>query len=403
VGVGETRRPRSAALAESETPEALDEAAAAASAGEVRNLAVAGEIYCKMLLACEIALDVRRAEQWAAVAESHSRRSRVVWAAAICLMHYGGILTAAGRWHEAEHALTRSMRRYDESYRALRAGAAARLADLRVGQGRLTDAAELLQTSGHDAYAIRPIARLHLADGQADQAARSLERVVDGEWDGVTHARLLAPLVEAQIAAGRTEEARLACARLGDLAATMPTPQVRGFAGFAMGLLGSSDDPDTSRHLDTAIAEFALAGLVVEQARARLEVACVLCAVKPTLAIAEARAAAAAFERMGATPSATAASSLLRTLDWEADRGVGDIGLLTTREREVLSLVAAGLSNPEIGQRLGISRKTASHHVSGILMKLGLRNRVEAAAYTSSLVDPGQVADPAGKGGGAGP
>src|SRR5262245_51800250 len=377
----------------------LDEAAAAASAGEVRNLAVAGEIYCKVLLACEIALDVRPAEPWAAVAESLSRRSRVVWAAAICLMHYGGILTAAGRWHEADQALTRSMRLYDESYRALRAGAAARLADLRVGQGRLAEADELLMGSDHDAYAVRPIARLHLARGQAEQAAHALGQVIDGGWDGVTHARLLALLVEARIAAGQIDEAGLACARLAELAASMPTPQVRGFAGFAMGLLGGEDGPDTSGHLDTAIAEFAAAGLVVEQARARLQVAQVLCAAKPKRARAEARAAAAAFERMGAVPSANAATSLLRRLDGDMEDGATDLGILTSREREVLSLVAAGLSNPEIGQRLGISRKTASHHVSGILLKLGLRNRVEVAAYTSRLMDLGQVPDPATKSG----
>jgi ATP/maltotriose-dependent transcriptional regulator MalT len=314
-------------------------------------------------------------------------------------MHYGGILTAAGRWHEAERTLTRSMRLYDESYRALRAGATARLADLRVGQGRLAEADVLLQGSDHDAYAVRPIARLHLARGQAEQAARSLDRVIDGECDGVTHARLLALLVEAQIAAGRIEEARLACSRLDDLAVSMPTPPVRGFAGFAMGLLGGNDDRDTSAHFDTAISEFAAAGLVVEQARARLQIAQLLCAVKPGLARAEATAAAAAFERMGAIPSANAAASLLRTLDGEAENGVSDLGALTSREREVLSLVAAGLSNPEIGQRLGISRKTASHHVSGILMKLGLRNRVEAAAYTSRMADPGQAADAAERSG----
>jgi DNA-binding CsgD family transcriptional regulator len=58
---------------------------------------------------------------------------------------------------------------------------------------------------------------------------------------------------------------------------------------------------------------------------------------------------------------------------------------LTARERDVLRLVAAGWSNPEIGDALGISRKTASVHVSNLLGKLGVANRVEAAVVATQL------------------
>ena len=58
---------------------------------------------------------------------------------------------------------------------------------------------------------------------------------------------------------------------------------------------------------------------------------------------------------------------------------------LTDREREVLALLAAGRSNPEIARALFISAKTASVHVSNIMAKLGVSRRVEAAAIAHRL------------------
>ena len=52
---------------------------------------------------------------------------------------------------------------------------------------------------------------------------------------------------------------------------------------------------------------------------------------------------------------------------------------LTDREREVLGLVAEGMSNYQVGQRLGLAEKTVKHYMTGVLNKLGVRSRVEAA------------------------
>jgi DNA-binding CsgD family transcriptional regulator len=102
------------------------------------------------------------------------------------------------------------------------------------------------------------------------------------------------------------------------------------------------------------------------------------------------REAHAAALTMGAAPLRGAIEELaLRArVDLRRDAGTSRQAApagLTAREREILALVATGLTNRQIGERLFITEKTASHHVSNVLAKLGVRGRAEAAAEAVRL------------------
>jgi DNA-binding NarL/FixJ family response regulator len=122
--------------------------------------------------------------------------------------------------------------------------------------------------------------------------------------------------------------------------------------------------------------------------RARLELARLLVNEDRAGAITWTRAALAAFERMGASQDAADATRLLQQLGAGPRLGQRPYGQLTEREAEVLGLLAQGLTNREIGEKLVISAKTVEHHVSQVLGKLGARSRAEAAALAVKAGQP---------------
>ena len=159
-------------------------------------------------------------------------------------------------------------------------------------------------------------------------------------------------------------------------------PHLLATAALAQGRVClASGDGDALACLHAALTGFAHAQLPFEAARTRLELAAALVADRPEVAMAEARAALVAFEALDAARHADAAAALLRTLGARTASPRSSGNVLSKREAEVLELLGHGLSNPEISERLYISRKTVEHHVGNVLAKLGLRSRAEAAAY----------------------
>jgi DNA-binding CsgD family transcriptional regulator len=370
----------------------LDEAMAGTLGGERNRLDTVAITCCDVLIACDLAGDLGRATQWCQVADQFIDRYGCPFLYARCRTLYGGVLLAKGRWSDAERELLAAVRMAGGASPGSHAEALARLADLRLRQGRLEEADALLPGQGGGRSAARTAARVRLARGEPAVAVGLLERCLEDGGEphshGETHlkaAGAMETLVVAHLALGDLAAASGVAARLAELAAGDDGGQVAALAATAAAhVAGAGGRPEEARRLlERALELFDRLDLPHETALVRLELARALTSANPELAVAEARGALATFERLGANGDADAADALLRSLGAPGRTGPKRVGLLTRREQEVLTLVGLGLSNPEIAQRLFISRKTAAHHVSNVLAKLGVRNRAGAIAYAT--------------------
>lgn len=364
----------------------LDEAMAAATGGDVRSLDVVGDITCVAIAAFEFSSDWQRIEQWGQVMESWIQNHDDVAVLGFCYACCSELFLASGQWEEAEGMLTQGLGALQAAgHRSRCVHPAAKLAELRLTQGRLEEAEQLLAGFEELPEAAHGIAHLHLVRGEGALAAatihRRLNRIGD---DNVLAAPFLAMLVEVQLSQGDIEGAAGSADRLGRIADASGIDRVTAMAELARGRVATErGTPDAVVALESALARFAQAGMSVEAARARFELARALEEDQPEVAVAEARTALAEFERVGAPRDADAAAELLRRHGVRGRTGPKDAGLLTRREQEVLHLVAEGLSNAEIAARLHLSTKTVGHHVSSVLAKLGVKSRGEAGAWAS--------------------
>lgn len=369
----------------------IDQSVAAVSGGLVADAWVAGEIYCVLFHTCELVSDVQRAQAWLGAVDHYVARTRELPISGICRMHYGGLLTAAGRWPEAEHELTQALAIYDSGYVGTRFEAALRLADLRARQGRLEEAAWLVEGYEEHPAAATPLARLHLARGEHAQAAAVLERDLVRSGDSLFAVETLALLVQVELARGAVKSARTVVTRLQTVAQRANLDGITGHATHGAGRLcvAEGDHKGAEAAFRAAITAFAAADRHLNLAAVRLELGAVLAAERPDAAKVELQRALATFQQVDAALECDRAARLLSRLETvpPPDRAA----VLTPRESEVLTMVSSGLTNRDIAAGLVISVRTAEHHVSQILSKLGAANRTEAAAiaaderYTRSI------------------
>jgi DNA-binding NarL/FixJ family response regulator/lipopolysaccharide biosynthesis regulator YciM len=369
----------------------LEEAMATAAAGRWRNVHTVAEAYCNLIEACAGVGEWDRAHEWCELVDGFAQQYGTAPLLASCRTIHADVLLAAGRWPEAEHALAGALETHSRFIPELGAPTVGTLAELRIRQGRLAEAERLLAGSAEHPAALRALALLRLAEDRPRAAVALLERGLRGtEGNAVRATQLLAPLVDGRLACGDVQGAGVAADDLDGLARSSGIRLIEARARLAAARveLAAGRAAEAAESARQGLAAFGVLAMPFDAGEARLELARAIAGDAPDVACDEARAALAAFRELGASRAMSAAAALLQELSSGAGGRPRVGGDLTAREQEVLELIALGMSNARIARALVISEKTVGHHVSRILMKLGVSNRTEAAMLAPRELGP---------------
>jgi DNA-binding NarL/FixJ family response regulator len=365
----------------------LDEAMVAVTMGEV-SAVVAGIVYCSTIESCRRLFDLRRVQEWTeALGRWVETQPQLVAYRGACLLRRAELMTLRGNWAAA----------IDEVRRA-RDHAAGPAADDTVGaawyqeaeilrlQGQFPAAEEAYRQSARRGRRPEPgLALLRLEQHRPAAAATAIDRALAEADDPASRPMLLDAKLDIALALGDLASAEVAADQLGRVAGDTDSPLLQAIAARAKGavLLAAGGGRDALAPLKRAWAAYMGLGAAYEAAWARVLIARACRAIDDEeSARLELGAARAAFEGLGARPALRHVDALLardRTSDG-----------LTTREIEVLRLVALGGSNRRVAAQLTISEKTVARHLSNIFTKLGVESRVAATAYAyeHDLVHP---------------
>lgn len=370
----------------------LDEALAGALAGE-GDLDTVVYASCLLMQTCASCADISRLVEWNVALQPFIDRYGCPYLNATCRAHHGAALFGSGRWAEAEAELRAAAALATRALPRVQAEAAAFLADLRLGQGRVDDARAALE--GHEAQAATlPVrAELHLASGEWQLAVSLVRRHLDElPATGPSGVRMREVLASALIELGRLDEASEAVSEVTQLEEgevhTLVSAKALRLHGRVQ--LASGDAAGAISRLTRASDVFGRLGLPYEEARTQAVLAQALDEGREAeAAVEEAQRGLRTLDRLGAGAAADALAAWLRQRG-QAPRRSTPRGrdLLSAREAEVVAEVASGRTNPEIAERLYISRRTVEHHVSSALSKLGLRNRADLAAWSARQGEP---------------
>jgi LuxR family transcriptional regulator, maltose regulon positive regulatory protein len=360
----------------------LEEATATAMAGEA-TIPISGAWACCFLVdSCTTVFDYERAFEWCDRIQEFADRYGSRYMLAFCRAEYGDVHLWRGQWSEAEAMLEASVEDFTESRPSMMSGPLVSLAELRRRQGRDDEAASLLDRAGLSTSEQLCRARIALDRGEPRHAADLVDRLIrqmhpERKLDRL---RALDLLVRAWVAAGELEQARDALDSLREIEALVATEPLRASTEHLQGMLEAANGNHEQARtlLEDAVDRFQRIGAPFESGQARIELATTLLALdRVELAHEELTAARDLLLELGAEAEAQRALRLLNAAG--QDRSAAQP--VTSREGEVMGLLAEGLTNRQIAERLMVSEHTVHRHVTNILRKLDLPSRSAAAVY----------------------
>lgn len=378
----------------------LDEASVIAASEDLQLPVSASWALCCLISACDGVGDFPRAAQWCTTMREFTERWGGRQILGICRSAYGRVLAVNGDWPAAEIELTAAID--DLSARpGMASGGIVRLGEHRARQGRAEEARELFEQAGPVGFV--GLGQLALDGGDARAAADTAERVLRALPEDVLlerlpalelAARARAALASRADATSSFEQAEAAAAELAQIAERLDTPYLRARVRLVAGELAAArGDHEAARQAcEDAIDCFTVGSAPYEAAVARVELAGALGALGHVeRAKAEAQAARETFAALGAGRDLARVEALLAgSADGNEGSNVtggsdgdGPGRELSPRELEVLALVAQGLSDAEIAERLVVSPHTVHRHVANIRAKLRLPSRAAAVAYAA--------------------
>jgi DNA-binding CsgD family transcriptional regulator len=357
----------------------LDEAMVAVVAGDLVSPLFTGLIYCQVIDACEEVFDVRRAEEWTVALRGWcDSQSQMATFSGICLVHRAWLLQLHGTWPAAIEEARQACARSGPGEASAGAGRY-REAEIQRLRGALAEAERAYRDASELGWEPQPgLALLRLAQGRIADAAAAVRRLLSETPDRARRARILPAYVEITLAAGDLATAEAGASELAMIAANYVCDAMSGTSRYALGAVELAQ-----HHASTALISLRQSCQAWQAVNAPYEVA----RVRTLLGLAcrelgdddsaswELTTARDAFRRLGAAPDVARLTALI---DAGSGRGAGG---LTSRELQVLRLVAEGKSNKAIAAELTLSERTIDRHVSNILMKLAVPTRTAATAY----------------------